>query len=313
MAKTFPAVTVSGIIESGKTTFINESLENGDFGDLGKVLILSTEEGEVAYDSAFLAKHNAVFYNFENPEDFTVEKINELIKINKPHCLFIEENAMWDWSAVKLPPYIIVEQAFTIIDATTFKVYFNNMRQKFSDMLQKSTIVIMNRAEETSEMAGFKRNLRLMNKDAYIIVRDKNGNPISFVEELPYKVGDEMTISDADFGIFYIDTFENIPRYDGKIVEFNCMTMLSKQLPKNTFVAGRLAMTCCANDIQLIGHLCSYREDQAKDVVDKGWAHIKARAHYLDVGEDEPQLVFELLEIKKIPEIADPVVSLTNN
>ena len=311
MAKTFPAVTVSGILESGKTTFINDSLKNGDFGDLGRVLILATEDGEIEFNPAFLAKYNAVFYSFSSPEEFTVEKINELIKVNKPHCLFIEENAMWDWSAIKLPPYIIVEQAFTIIDATTFKVYFNNMRQKFSDMLQKSTIVIMNRAEETSEMAGFKRNLRLMNKDAYIIVNDKNGKQISFAKELPYKISDEMTIKDADFGIFYIDTFDNMARYNEKIVEFNCMTMISKQLPKNTFVAGRLAMTCCANDIQLIGHLCSYSAEQAKYIENKGWAHIKAKVHYLDVGEDEPQLVFELLDIKKIPEIAEPVVSLT--
>ena len=48
-----------------------------------------------------------------------------------------------------------------------------------------------------------------------------------------------------------------------------------------------------------------------QDIENKGWAHIKAKVHYLDVGEDEPQLVFELLDIKKIPEIAESVVSLT--
>ena len=50
MARTFPAVIVKGILESGKTTFIVDSLKNGDFGDVGRVLILSTEEGEVEYD-----------------------------------------------------------------------------------------------------------------------------------------------------------------------------------------------------------------------------------------------------------------------
>ena len=109
----------------------------------------------------------------------------------------------------------------------------------------------------------------------------------------------------------FISILSTIWQDNEKIVEFNCMTMISKQLPKNTFVAGRLAMTCCANDIQLIGHLCSYSAEQAKYIENKGWAHIKAKVHYLDVGEDEPQLVFELLDIKKIPEIAEPVVSLT--
>lgn len=309
MARTFPAVLVRGIIESGKTTFINESLKNGDFGDVGRVLILATEEGEVEYDPAFLAKYNAVFYQFESEKDFTVEKINELIKANKPHCLFVEMNAMWDWANIKFPPYLMVEQSFTIVDASTFKVYFNNMRQKFSDMVTASEIIVMNRCEETSEMAGFKRNLKLMNKDAYIIPLDKNGRQISFADDLPYKLGDEMTIKDEDFGVFYIDTFDSRARYDNKIVEFNCMTMLSKQLPKNTFVAGRLAMTCCANDIQLIGHLCSYTGDIHP--VNKGWVHLRAKIHYLDVGESEPQVVLELLDIKTIPEINEPVVSLT--
>ncbi len=309
MARTFPAVIVKGILESGKTTFIVDSLKNGDFGDVGRVLILSTEEGEVEYDPSELAKVNAVYYQFENPEDFTVEKINELIKVNKPHALFVEENAMWDWNTVSLPPYVVTEQTFAIIDAQTFKIYFNNMRQKFQDIVGSSGIVIMNRCEESAEMAGYKRSLKLINKDAYFITLDKDGKPVSFVEELPYKISDEMIISDKDFGIFYIDTFDNRSRYEGKIVEFDCMTVTSKNLPENTFVAGRLAMTCCANDIQLIGHLCGY--NTPLKIKNKGWVHLRARIHYLSENEnDEPQIILELLKIKEIPEIAEPVVSL---
>lgn len=309
MARTFPAVLVRGILESGKTTFIIDSLLNGDFGDIGRVLVLSTEEGEVEYDPSALAKDNAVYYQFESPEDFTVEKINDLIRVNKPHALFIEENAMWDWENIKLPPYVMVEQTFTIIDATTFKIYFNNMRQKFQDMVGSSDIVIMNRCEESSEMAGYKRSLKLINKNAYFITLGKDGNPVSFVEELPYKIADEMKISDDDFGVFYIDTFDNRSRYEGKIVEFNCMTVLSSKLPENTFVAGRLAMTCCANDIQLIGHLCS--SDKPLKLKNKAWVHLRARIHYLSENEqDEPQIILEYLKSEPITEIENPVVSL---
>ena len=309
MARTFPAVLVRGILESGKTTFIIDSLLNGDFGDIGRVLVLSTEEGEVEYDPSALAKVNAVYYPFESPEDFTVEKINDLIRVNKPHALFIEENAMWDWENIKLPPYVMVEQTFTIIDATTFKIYFNNMRQKFQDMVGSSDIVIMNRCEESSEMAGYKRSLKLINKNAYFITLGKDGNPVSFVEELPYKIADEMKISDNDFGVFYIDTFDNRSRYEGKIVEFNCMTVLSSKLPENTFVAGRLAMTCCANDIQLIGHLCS--SDKPLKLKNKAWVHLRARIHYLSENEqDEPQIILEYLKSEPITEIENPVVSL---
>lgn len=309
MARTFPAVIIKGILESGKTTFIIDSLKNGDFGDLGRVLVLSTEDGEVEYDKSELAKINVVQYTFDDPEDFTVEKINELIKINKPHALFIEENAMWDWENIKLPPYILVEQIFSIIDASTFKLYFNNMRQKFQDIVSSSGIVIMNRCQDTSEMAGFKRSLKLINKDAYFICLDESGSPISFLDDLPYKIADEMIISDDDFGVFYIDTFDNRARYEGKIVEFNCMTVTSENLPENTFVAGRLAMTCCENDIQLVGHLCGY--NQPIVVKNKSWVHLRARIHYLAENEaDEPQIILELLKIENIDEIENPVVSL---
>ena len=40
-----PVISVRGILESGKTYFIIDSLTRGDFGDLGKVLILAQEEG----------------------------------------------------------------------------------------------------------------------------------------------------------------------------------------------------------------------------------------------------------------------------
>ncbi|MBQ7643232.1 MAG: hypothetical protein IJS67_04950 [Clostridia bacterium] len=308
MARTFPAVVINGILESGKTRFICSSLKNGDFGNIGRVLILSQEEGEEEYDNKELSKFGAFAYVFSSPEEFTVEKINQLIKEHKPAAVFFEMNAMWDNENLKFPPYILVEQSFTIIDASTFKTYFNNMRQKFSDMVKASDVIIMNRCKDTPEMAGYKRSLKLINKDAAYYTYDENGASISFADDLPYKLGDEIKISDGDFGVFYIDTFDNIPRYDGKTVEFNCMCVTSKQLPKNTFVAGRLAMTCCANDIQLIGHLCACKAPVS--LKDRQWLHLRAKMHYSSAPNGEVQIVLEMLSFKPIPEISDPVVSL---
>ena len=42
-----PVLIIQGILESGKSFFIKNSIIRGDFGDLGKILILSQEEGEV--------------------------------------------------------------------------------------------------------------------------------------------------------------------------------------------------------------------------------------------------------------------------
>ena len=75
MARTFPAVIINGILESGKTTFIVDSLKNGDFGDIGKVLIIATEDGEIEFDNSELASCNAVAHVISSPEDFTVQNI----------------------------------------------------------------------------------------------------------------------------------------------------------------------------------------------------------------------------------------------
>ena len=308
MARTFPAVIINGILESGKTTFIVDSLKNGDFGDIGKVLIISTEDGEIEFDNNELIKYNAVSHVFQSQEEFTVQNINELIKEHKPHAVFFEMNAMWDWDKLQFPPYVLIEQTFTVIDGTTFKIYFNNMRQKMTDMVKESDIVIVNRCENNSEFANYKRNLRLVNKDAVLFMLDGEQKTISFEDELPYKLGDEMQIDNDGYGAFYIDTFESEARYNGKIVEFNCMAVKSPKLPPNTFVAGRLAMTCCADDIQLVGHLCAFQGPiQLKD---KQFIHLRARVHYLRESEqDDAEIVLELLNYYETDEEI-PLVSL---
>lgn len=309
MARTFPAVLIKGILESGKSQFIIDSLKNGDFGNVGKVLILATEVGEIEYEQADLTKMNAVCHFFEKPEDFTVQKINELIKLHKPHALFVEMNAMWNWTEIEFPPYLLVEQSFTIIDGSTFKIYFNNMRQMFSDMVRSSDVVIVNRCQNTSEYVAYKRNLKLINKDCAILMLDENQANISFEEELPYKLGDEMFIKGDEYGVFYIDTYESPSRYDNKIVEFDCMAIQDKKLPPNTFVAGRLAITCCADDIQLIGHICAFKTPI--EIKNKQWIHLRARVHYIsEYPGAEAEIFLELLRYEKIDEIENPVVSL---
>ena len=309
MARTFPAVIINGILESGKSSFIIESLKNGDFGDIGKVLIIATEDGEVEFDNNELAKFNAVAHVISSPEEFTVQNINDLIRINKPHAVFFEMNAMWDWDKLQFPPYILIEQTFTIIDGSSFKYYFNNMRQKFTDMVKASDIIIVNRCKNNSEFVNYKRNLKLINKDSALLMLDDEQKNISFEEELPYTLGEEMLIGDDGYGAFYIDTFESEPRYSGKIVEFNCMAVSSSKLPPNTFVAGRLAMTCCADDIQLVGHLCA--SEKPMNIKNKQWIHLRARVHYMRESYDsQPEIILELLKYEEIKEIADPIVSL---
>jgi uncharacterized membrane protein YcgQ (UPF0703/DUF1980 family) len=187
-----------------------------------------------------------------------------------------------------------------IVDGTTFDVYYNNMRQRFVDMVKASEIVLINRCEPTEQTSQYKRKVKFANQACAVLALDENGNELKLESDLPYSLKDEyINIKMQDFGIFYIDTFESKERYEGKMVEFDCMAVFDRKLPPKSFIAGRLAMTCCVDDIQLIGHLCAYKGDLT--LKNKGWIHLKAIIHYLKFrGAKEEQLVFEMVEATPI-------------
>ena len=45
-----PVYLFTGFLGAGKTSFIKETLENHEFGDDGRTLLLVCENGEVQYD-----------------------------------------------------------------------------------------------------------------------------------------------------------------------------------------------------------------------------------------------------------------------
>ncbi|MBO5926063.1 MAG: hypothetical protein J6Q38_00680 [Clostridia bacterium] len=306
-----PVVIIRGILESGKTSFIIDALKNGDFGDLGKTLIFAQEEGEVEYNAEELKKYKSSVVYLDSKEDFNEKFINEKVREFKPHVIFIEANEMWDFNNLKFPSYFDVQQVMTIISGETFGAYFNNMRQKFADMIKASDIVIINRCNPTPETSSYKRSVKLINQNVAVLALDNNGKELKLESDLPYSLKDEVIkISLEDFGVFYIDTFESKDRYKGRIVEFDCMAVFDRKLPKKSFIAGRLAMTCCVDDIELIGHLVAYKGDIT--IKNKSWIHLKAVVHYLQFkGSKEEQVVFDLLEFNTIETPNDEKALLT--
>ena len=74
---------------------------------------------------------------------------------------------------------------------------------------------------------------------------------------MPFDIeADVIEIEEADYGIWYIDAMDHPEKYDGKTVKFKGMIYKPKGMPKNQFVPGRMAMTCCADDTAFIGYIC---------------------------------------------------------
>lgn len=86
----------TGFLESGKSSFIQDTLLEQGFGEDEKTLIIACEEGEVAFDIPALEKENASVEFIENEEDLNYETLLHLHQKYQPTQVMIEYNGMWD-------------------------------------------------------------------------------------------------------------------------------------------------------------------------------------------------------------------------
>ena len=255
-----PVFVVNGFLESGKTVFALDTIDDEYFSDGEDTLIIACEEGIEEYEEEFLAQYSTQVVYCESKEDFTEEFLKNVQKKYKPSQIILEYNGMWGMELldnVKKPRGWFKAQQVTMVDASTFDVYMQNMKSLFMDMCRESDLVIFNRCGEGTEAASYKRNIRAVNPRAQVAFEMEDGEPFEFEEELPFDVeADVIEIEEADYGIWYIDAMDHPDKYDGKTVKFKGMVYKPKGMPKNQFVPGRMAMTCCADDTAFIGFIC---------------------------------------------------------
>lgn len=306
-----PLFIVDGFLDSGKSTFILDAIEKDGFSKKGRTLVILCEQGEVEITKEFANKNNSSLVIVEDQEELTVEFLNELANKYVPDRVILELNCLWDVNELYFPDCYRLAQVLTFIDANTFEVYYNNMRQKFKEMIEFSDLVVFNRCEDFSKILPYQTGLKLMNGNAQFMIMDQDGiTKKAFEEPLPYDLTQEVIeIENDDFGVWYIDTFENPERYRGKTVSFIGYVTFSKKLPKGTFVVGRHAMNCCADDIQYYGHLCI--NNDAFKVKNKSWIKITARIEF-EYSEEyqEEEAVLYPISIKAVTPLKNPILDL---
>lgn len=272
-----PVYIINGFLESGKTEFITFTISQPYFQIRGKTLLIVCEEGEVEYDEKLLKKSRAVMEVIEDEEDFTAEKLLELEKEHKPERIVIEYNGMWNCKDMKLPWHWEVEQQITTVNGATFQTYYANMKSLVAEQVRKSELIIFNRCDGLNDqLANFKRSIKAVNPQAEIIFEDENGEINQLLEEdLPYDLNQAVIpLDNIGYGIWYLDSMDNLDRYLGKTVKFVGMVLKPKEFPQNYFVPGRMAMTCCADDMAFLGFACEY--DKAYELVEKSWVEVTA-------------------------------------
>ncbi len=82
--KDIPVYLFTGFLESGKTTCIQEILEEGNFEDGLKTLFLITEEGETEVEEKLLQYNKVTSVVIEDEEELTEEKCVSLVNISRP-------------------------------------------------------------------------------------------------------------------------------------------------------------------------------------------------------------------------------------
>ena len=305
---------IYGFLESGKTQFINFTLNQDYFYSDDTTLLIVCEEGEEEYDIEALKEKNVVVEVLDDFTDFNLTTLKKLDKQYKPERILIEYNGTWSCKEIILPSNWEMQQQLITADGTTFETYFANMRVLFADMIRNSELLIMNRCDglETQKLTGFKRSIKSINPAIEVVFEDAEGEidlPVED-EDLPFDLTAPLVeIKPDQFGIWFVDMWDNPGRYAGKKFHVKAMAMREPGMAKNAFVAGRPAMNCCAEDLVFMGVFCKY--DGASNLVNKQWIDIVFTiVDEFNEEYDGNGPVLYIQELKESAPLQDPVVNL---
>ena len=309
-----PVYICTGFLDSGKTTFVKETLMKQEWIEDGPTLLLLCEEGEEEYSKEYLNENELYLFNIEEREQLNKTFFQNCERLYHPAQVIIEYNGTWELQEImneEFPSNWEIQGVYSTVSGETLDMYLKNMRNMLMNQLIESELIVVNRCGEGTDRAAFRRALKIQNPQAQLIFEDVNGNIIPQTEDdLPFDVkADKIKIDDMDYGIWYVDAYEHPERYIHKEITFLAQTFRPKGMPERFFIPGRQIMACCAEDIQFYGYPCKIEEGVKFE--QRGWARITARFEVESVRRFAPeQPVLYLTEIKKADRPEEVVVYL---
>ena len=303
-----PVYLFTGFLESGKTKFIQETLEDKRFCNKEKTLLLVCEEGEEEYAPEQFATDTVVIRVLEGQEQRTTENLTKWAQETKADRVVIEYNGMWLLDALyaAMPEGWVVYQEFMFADAGTFLSYNGNMRQLVYDKLKSCELVVFNRFKPDMDKMEFHKVVRAASRRADIAYESTDGKVVydDIEDPLPFDLNAPVIeIGDADFAEWYRDLGETPANYEGKTVRFKCRALKRSKMPANTFIVGRHVMTCCVEDIQFAALVCQW--EKADSVQDDSWMILTAKLNFKfnkAYGRKGPVLSYVSHELCEAPE-----------
>ena len=273
-----------GFLESGKTKFIQETLEDPRMENGERTLLLVMEEGEEEYAPEKFAVKNVAIEKIDSQEDLTENTLQFFARKHRAQRVVVEYNGMWLLQQFfdAMPENWVINQMMTFFAAETFINYNQNMRQLVFDKVQMTQMVVFNRFKGEYEKQEFHKIVRGISRRPDIVYEYVGGKAEydDIEDPLPFDVNAPVIeIEDRDFAFFYRDLSENPQSYIGKEVAFKGMAAVSKKLPSGTIVIGRFIMTCCEADIAYDGFALK-TNGLVDGVATKDWLKITAQVGY---------------------------------
>ena len=287
MAKQIPVYLFVGQLESGKTKFIQETMEDPQFDSGDKTLLLVCEDGEIEYDPSRFAFGGVHVAQIEDKSELTQENLAALAEKSGCGRVLVEYNGMWLLQDLydAMPDNWVVFQCLATADGTTIKTYAgdNAMRALLLDKLRASELLVVNRAEAVNDDESrqlIHKLVRQASRRCDIAYEFKDGSVgyDDIPDPLPFDINAPVVEIPAEFfGVWYMDCMDEMEKYDGKTVKFLAQVCQTNLAGKGCFVPGRFAMTCCVQDIQFVGFPCKY--DDYKNLEQRSWITLTAKVN----------------------------------
>ena len=279
----FPVYLFTGFLESGKTKFIQETLEDRRFCKGERTLLIVCEEGEEEYSPDQFADKNVFVRSVEDKADLTEENLRRMAAETKAERALIEYNGMWmlDDLYGAMPENWAVYQEFMFADSATFLSYNANMRQLVFDKLKSAELVVFNRFTPDMDKMSYHKIVRGASRRADIAYESPKGDVVydDIQDPLPFDLNADITdIGDEDYAVWYRDMSEEPDKYENKTVRFKARAIRRDKLPKGCIVLGRHVMTCCEADIQFAALVCQI--DDPDTVTDNTWMQVTAKINF---------------------------------
>lgn len=273
-----PMYVFTGFLESGKTKFIQQTLEDTRFNAGERTLLLMFEEGEEEYDLSTFP-HKEVYIESLSYDEIDPDMLTALQQKYQAERVVVELNGMHMASDfyVKTPDHWKIAQEIMFADANTFLSYNANMRQLVVDKLAGAQMIVFNRMEPGTDVTPFHKIARAVNRRIDILYEFSDGSSHfdDIQDPLPFDINAPVIeIADEDYALFYRDITEEPKKYNGKTVQFKGQVARLRRDKDGIFAPGRFVMTCCEADITFMGLPCRFVG--ASGLTPRSWVKVTA-------------------------------------